>query len=88
MRAAYGVTMTLLVPAARIQRLGERFAAALSGRGVRRGDRVAVVTPEHGGTPEQAAAAQARTLGLVLGALRAGIIPVLVNPAVSAFSSM
>lgn len=56
-------------------------AAGLAARGVGSGDRVAVVLPPDGATVDQAAAAQGKTLGLVLGALRCGIVPVMINPA-------
>lgn len=72
--------MVLTATAPQIFTRSERFAAALAGRGVRRGDRVAVVTPEHRGAPASAAAEQALTLALVLGALRSGVIPALINP--------
>jgi acyl-CoA synthetase (AMP-forming)/AMP-acid ligase II len=76
--------MTIVVTAPEARSAAEQYAAALAGRGVRAGDRVAVVTPEHGGTPQEAARAQAAVLGLVLGSLRAGVVPVLVNPLLTA----
>ncbi len=72
--------MTLTVSGSEIRRRSEHLAGALAASGVRPGDRVAVVTPEHRGTPDEAAAAQADVLALVLGALRSGVVPVLVNP--------
>ncbi len=72
--------MTVLVSAAEVRTTAERYAAALAGRDVRPGDRVAVVTPEHRGTPREAAAEQALVLALTLGALRSGVVPVMVNP--------
>lgn len=55
-----------------------RYARALAGRGLRVGDRVAIVTPEH--DPEALVApGQAATIALVLGALRMGVVPVMVN---------
>lgn len=76
--------MTLTATAPQIMAHSARFAGALAGRGLRRGDRVAVVTPEHRGRPDSAAAEQVLTLSLVLGALRSGIVPVLVNPLLTA----
>ena len=72
--------MTVVATAADIRRTGEQFAAGLAGQGLRPGDRTAIVTPEHRGSPDDAAAAQALVLALVLGALRSGIVPVLINP--------
>ncbi len=76
--------MTLVVPGLEITGQAVAFAGALAGRGVGSGDRVAVVTPEHRGLPQEAAAAQALTVALVLGALRSGITPVLINPLLTA----
>ena len=72
--------MTIVVSGPAVWRRSEAYARALAGHGVARGDRVAVVTPEHRGTPLAAATAQGRVLALVLGALRSGVVPVLVNP--------
>lgn len=72
--------MTLVVTGPELTRHGTTFARALAGRGVAPGDRVAVITPEHRGTVSDAAAGQALTVALVLGALRSGVIPVLINP--------
>lgn len=57
-----------------------RAAAGLWQRGARPGDRVAVVTPEHRIDQDSAARLQADVIAVVTGALRAGIMPVLVNP--------
>ncbi len=72
--------MTVVATGPEIRTRSEQYARALSGRAVRRGDRVAVVTPEHRGRPDEAATSQALTLALVLGALRSGVVPVLINP--------
>jgi long-chain acyl-CoA synthetase len=55
-------------------------AAGLRARGLREGDRVAIVTPEHRFRAAQAAQLQARVIALVAGALRSGLVPVPVNP--------
>ncbi|MDP4013676.1 MAG: AMP-binding protein [Candidatus Nanopelagicales bacterium] len=63
-----------------------RAAAGLWAMGARPGDRVAITTPEHpsaGGAPmalSDVARSQARVLSIVLGSLRAGIVPVMINP--------
>ena len=51
--------MTLGVPGTEMSRQSIAFAGALAGRGVVRGDRVAIVTPEHRGLPQDAAATAA-----------------------------
>lgn len=66
--------------ASQIAAHSERYAGVLAGLGVAAGDRVAIVTPEHRGTPGEAAAQQALVLSLVLGSLRSGVVPVLINP--------
>jgi acyl-CoA synthetase (AMP-forming)/AMP-acid ligase II len=72
--------MTVVAAAEQVQRRAVAAAGALSARGVRPGDRVAVTTAEHQGSRPDAAAAQADALAIVLGCLRAGFMPVLVNP--------
>lgn len=72
--------MTVTASSSQIIACSDRYAAALAGRGVRRGDRVALVTPEHRGDADRAAVGQALTLALVLGALRGGVVPVLISP--------
>lgn len=77
---------------ARVRRLGaqecEAMAEAAAGHlhaahtaQVMTGDRIAIVVPAEGTPHEEAAEIQAHVLGLVMGALRSGIIPVMVNPA-------
>jgi long-chain acyl-CoA synthetase len=53
-------------------------AGALVSRGCRPGDRVAIVTPEHS-PGSSVAAGQAAAICTVLGALRMGVVPVMVN---------
>ena len=55
-------------------------AGALRAKGLRAGDRIAIVTPEHRFDPEEAAQLQARVVSIVAGALRSGLVPVPVNP--------
>ena len=74
----------LLLTSSDAQSRAVGYARAVAGLGVRPGDRVAVVTPEHRDTPRAAAVAQAEVLGLVLGALRSGVVPVMVNPLLTA----
>jgi acyl-CoA synthetase (AMP-forming)/AMP-acid ligase II len=76
--------MTLVATGPELTRQSTTFARALAGRGLAPGDRVAVITPEHQGAPQEAAAGQALAVALVLGALRAGITPVLINPLLTA----
>lgn len=57
-----------------------RAAAGLRAAGLTKGDRVAIVTPEHRYPLERAAVLQARVIALVAGALRSGLIPVPINP--------
>jgi acyl-CoA synthetase (AMP-forming)/AMP-acid ligase II len=76
--------MTVVVPARDVQQRAEAAAGALAARGVRPGDRVAITTPEHQGTATDAAAAQADTLAIVLGCLRSAVMPVLINPQLTA----
>lgn len=72
--------MTEVLTAAQAAREAQRAAGALAGLGVRPGDRVAIVTPEHQGTLAAAAAAQSSVLTIVLGALTSGVMPVMINP--------
>lgn len=55
-------------------------AARLHAQGLVVGDRMAVLAPEPGLPPSRAAAAQAAVAALAFGALRAGIVPVMINP--------
>lgn len=65
---------------------GRSAAAAnrLHQRGLRSGDRLALSAPEPHLDPPRAAAAQAALACVAFGALRAGIIPVMLNPLLSA----
>ncbi|MEI6622928.1 MAG: class I adenylate-forming enzyme family protein [Actinomycetes bacterium] len=56
-------------------------ASGLAACGLSAGDRVAIMLPADGSTIDEAADAQAQTLGLVLGAMRMAVIPVMINPA-------
>jgi long-chain acyl-CoA synthetase len=67
------VTRPVLVRAADSERSQRRAAAALAARGARRGDRVAVVADPT--TPAY--------LAVAIGALRSGVVPVLVNHALT-----
>lgn len=64
------------------------MAAAVAGRlrslpagPLATGDRIAIALPADGTPHDEAAEIQAHVLGLVMGALRTGIVPVMVNPA-------
>ena len=60
-------------------------AAHLAASGYRRGDRVAVVTPEYAtAAAGDAARDQSDALAVILGALRLGVVPVLVHPLLTA----
>ena len=59
-------------------------AARLRAAGLHRGDRVAVLAPEPGLPADRAAAGQAAVASLAFGALRTGIVPVMVNPLLTA----
>lgn len=75
-----GVETTYAVRSAtELRHDGELFAGALSALGVRPGGRVAVVSPEAWG-PALAAQTQALYVSLIWGALRAGFVPVPINP--------
>lgn len=66
---------------------GRRSVAAAAGlreRGLVRGDRVAIVTPEHRFPRTESAVLQARVVALVAGALRSGLVPVPINPLLTA----
>lgn len=70
-----------LLTAAEARRRAEAAATRLvSERGLVPGDRVAIVAPESGLDAASAAAGQAAVAALAFGALRAGIVPVMVNP--------
>ena len=69
-----------VLTAAEYQRLAVRAAAGLSQRGLRPGDRVAIVTPEHRYPQAEAAVLQSRVIAIVAAALRSGMVPVPINP--------
>lgn len=62
------------------QRMTVMAAAGLRALGLRAGDRVAVVTPEHRYDPADSADLQARVIAIVAAALRSGLVPVPINP--------
>ena len=62
------------------RRMTAAAAAGLLARGLRRGDRVAVVTPEHRFPADDAALLQAQVIAVVAAALRSGLVPVPINP--------
>jgi acyl-CoA synthetase (AMP-forming)/AMP-acid ligase II len=66
------------------QRLTRAAAGGLRDRGLGSGDRVAIVTPEHRFPASEAAALQARVIAVVAAALRTGLVPVPVNPLLTA----
>lgn len=77
-----------LLTSADADSLARRAAASLRQRGCRTGDRIAVVLPapgDHGSDTarRRAATEQRGVLGLVAGALRSGVVPVMVNPALT-----
>lgn len=68
--------------------LSRRAAASLLAKGLGRGDRVAVILPESGNHADdlarlKAARVQRDVLAFAYGALRRGIVPVMVNPALT-----
>lgn len=69
-----------VLTASEYQRQTVRAAAGLRERGLRAGDRVAIVTPEHRYPRAEAAALQARVIAIVAAALRSGLVPVPINP--------
>ena len=62
------------------QRMSVAAAGGLYAKGLRAGDRVAIVTPEHRFPPAEAAYLQACVVAVVGAALRTGLVPVPVNP--------
>ena len=73
-----------LLAAAEADRRARAAAAALARRGLGREDRVAVVLPHPASDRLEAAEVQAGVLALVLGSLRSGVVPVMVNPELTA----
>ncbi len=73
-----------VLDAAQYQQMTQSAAGGLRERGLRAGDRVALVTPEHRYPPAEAAALQARTIAIVAAALRTGLVPVPINPLLTA----
>ncbi len=62
------------------KRTARTAAAGLQRANLTPGDRVAIATQGEGLAWEEAAAVQASVIGLVLGALHSGIVPVMINP--------
>ncbi len=69
-----------VLEAAQYQRLTVAAAGGLHASGLRPGDRVALVTPEHRFPAEEAAYLQACVIAVTAAALRTGITPVPINP--------
>lgn len=77
--------MTVLTrSAAQVRDDSVHAACGLASHGLRAGDRVAVLTGEHIPDPRLAQQVQSDVLALVLAALRSGIIPVPMNPLLTA----
>lgn len=66
------------------QRMTRAAAAGLRARGLAAGDRVAIVTPEHRFPAAEAAELQARVVAVVAAALRTALVPVPINPLLTA----
>lgn len=62
------------------QRMTAAAASGLHAGGLRSGDRVVIVTPEHRYPAQEAAHLQACVIAVVAAALRTGLVPVPVNP--------
>jgi long-chain acyl-CoA synthetase len=74
---------TVLLTSTEANAQAVRSAKSLFDQGIRPGDRVAIVTPEHRFPQPQAAELQAATIAISLGCLRAGVIPVMINPSLT-----
>ena len=72
-----------VLSAAEARQRSSAAASRLIQRGLGVGDRVALSAPEPHLHPQQAAAAQAALACIAFGALRAGVIPVMLNPLLS-----
>jgi len=66
------------------QRMSAAAAGGLRARGLVPGDRLAVVTPEHRFAADEAAYLQACVIAVVGAALRTGLVPVPINPLLTA----
>jgi long-chain acyl-CoA synthetase len=66
------------------QRMTRAAAGGLRAKGLSAGDRVAIVTPEHRFPADLAAVLQASVIAIVGAALRSGLVPVPVNPMLTA----
>ena len=73
-----------VLDAAQYQRLTSAAASGLRDMGLARGDRVAIVTPEHRFPADEASHLQACVIAVVAAALRTGITPVPINPLLTA----
>lgn len=73
-------TAAVVLTSAEANAMAANAARCLFDQGIRPGDRVAIVTPEHRFPRPQAAAVQAQTIAISLGCLRSGLIPVMINP--------
>lgn len=69
-----------VLQAGEYQRLTAAAARGLNDAGLREGDRVAIVTPEHRFAPDVASVLQAHVIAVVAAALRMGMVPVPINP--------
>jgi long-chain acyl-CoA synthetase len=69
-----------VLDAEQYQRMTVAAAAGLREAGLRAGDRVAIVTPEHRYPAAEAARLQAAVVAIVAAALRSGLTPVPINP--------
>ncbi len=69
------------------QRMTAAAAGGLRARGLSPGDRVAIITPEHRFPADQAATLQASVIAIVAAALRTGLVPVPINPMLTAAES-
>ena len=62
------------------RRMTAAAAAGLLARGLRRGDRVAVVTPSTAFRPTMPRSSRLQVIAVVAAALRSGLVPVPINP--------
>lgn len=69
-----------VLDAAQYQRMTAAAAGGLRRLGLSRGDRLAIITPEHRFPAEESARLQACVIAVVAAALRTGITPVPINP--------
>lgn len=66
------------------QRMTRAAAGGLRARGLCEGDRLAVLTPEHRFPASESAELQAKVIAVVAAALRTGLVPVPINPLLTA----